>query len=257
MTDLPLAALLRRDKFIVLGSMSGIVLLSWVYLVWMAKAMSSMSVPTVMPEWTTGYFLMMLSMWVIMMIGMMLPSVTPVVLIFARVSMGSQTPYRPILRTYLFALGYLLAWALFSIAATALQWGLDSTLLLSSQMQTLSPFLGAGILLMAGIYQWTPIKNACLEHCRGPVDYLSTHWRTSLSGALRMGLEHGLFCIGCCWVLMTLLFVGGVMNLLVVALITVFVLIEKISPKGDVIGRWSGSVLIIFAVIWISWALNQ
>lgn len=257
MTDLPLATLLRRDRIIVLASIAGIVALCWAYLVWMAGAMSAMemSTPSMIPEWTPGYFIMMFTMWVIMMVGMMLPSVTPTILIFARVALASPSPRRPILRTYLFALGYLLAWTLFSLMATFLQWALDEGALLSSRMQTISPYMGAAILLAAGIYQWTPVKDACLDHCRGPIAYLSEHWRPTPLGALQMGLGHGFYCIGCCWVLMALLFAGGVMNLLVIAMITLFVLIEKLAPAGIRVERWCGGALLMIAAAWVVMAV--
>lgn len=251
MAELPLATLPRRERLVVLASLVGVSVLAWVYLVWMATAMSQTGAPQVIHAWSPAYFLMMFSMWVIMMVGMMLPSIMPVVLLYARVVGGSKAPSRPVLRSYLFAAGYLLAWTLFSLLATLLQWGLDEAALLSVRMQTISPFVGAAVLAVTGLYQWTPVKDACLKHCRGPVDYLSSHWRQGMLGALHMGLGHGLYCIGCCWVLMTLLFVGGVMNLLVIALITLFVLFEKLAPFGADAGRWAGAGLCAVAAGWI------
>jgi predicted metal-binding membrane protein len=248
MSDLPLAGLLRRERLIVLGGLLGVTLLAWFYLVWMAVMMPVIDLSAMQrPLWTGGYFLMMFTMWVVMMIGMMLPSVGHVVLMYARVVQRSGTPVHPILRTYLFILGYLLAWVGFSLAATLLHWLLDGAILLSPQMRIQSPLLTAGILFVAGAYQFSPAKNACLEHCRGPVDFLSRHWRKGLSGAVRMGFGHGLYCLGCCWVLMVLLFVGGVMNLLVIAAITVFVLLEKLAPYGALAGRLSGAGLMVAA----------
>lgn len=249
MSSLSPATVLRRDKFIVLGSVAAVVLLCWIYLARMASEMSAMELLT--PVWTPGYFMMMFIMWVVMMVGMMLPSVTPVILLFMRVVLHSPAPDRPVLRAWLFVSAYLLAWTLFSLLVTVLQWGLVKAGLLSGYMKSLSPWLSGGIMLAAGVYQWTPLKNACLAHCRGPVDYLGSHWRPELWGAVRMGLGHGLYCIGCCWVLMALLFVGGVMNLLLVGLIMLFVLAEKLLPRGDRIGRWSGSGLVLAAVLWV------
>lgn len=230
-----------------LGGLLAVTALAWIYLAWMVAVMPATDMPAMPQTWTAAYFLMMLSMWVIMMIGMMLPSVLHVVLLYARVAARSGATTRPVLRTWLFALGYLLAWIGFSLIATALQWGLDAAALLTPQMQTLSPLLGAAILAAAGLYQFTPLKNACLEHCRGPVDFLSRHWRKGMGGALRMGAGHGLYCVGCCWVLMALLFAGGVMNLLVIAAITAFVLLEKLLPYGVQAGRVSGVALIVCA----------
>ncbi len=253
MSELPLSGLLRRERLIVVLGLLGVTALAWAYLVQMSAMMPAMSMPELpMPEWTAGYFIMMFTMWVIMMIGMMLPSVLHVVLLYARVAAHSGADTRPVLRTYLFSVGYLLSWTLFSLAATLLQWGMDSLAMLSPQMSAASPWLGAGILMVAGVYQFTPLKNVCLEHCRGPVDFLSRHWRKGLGGAVRMGFGHGIYCVGCCWVLMALLFVGGVMNLLVIAAITVFVLLEKLAPFGPTGGRLSGVALLVVGVAWLS-----
>lgn len=257
MTELPFAALARRERLVVLAGLAGVSLLAWAYLWQMAASMQGMAMPAMAtPAWDGGYFLMMFSMWVVMMIAMMLPSVLHVVLLYARVARQSGAATRPVLRTYLFAGGYLLGWALFSLLATLLQWGLDEIALLTPHMTTASPWLGSTILLAAGLYQWSPVKDACLEHCRGPVDFLSRHWRKGQLGALRMGLGHGLYCIGCCWVLMLLLFAGGVMNLLLIALITLFVLLEKLAPGGARLGRWCGAGLMLAAVGWMLMTLT-
>ena len=141
-----------------------------------------------------------------------------------------------------FFFGYLIVWTIFSAAATALQYGLEQAALLSPMMTSTSPVFGGFVLLGAAIYQWTPYKNACLQRCRSPVSFLSTHWQDGTSGALKMGMLHGAYCLGCCWMLMLLLFVGGVMNLLCIAAITIFVLIEKVMPRGRDIGR-AGAIL--------------
>ena len=250
MSDSLLFGLLRRDRLIVLGGIAGITGLAWLYLIQMAAMMPGMALPAMSPpDWTPSYFLMMLIMWVIMMIGMMLPSIGPVVLLFARVAGRTGVASRPLLRTYLFAAGYLLSWVLFSLAATLMQWGMDSAALLSGQMQSSNAVFAAALLAAAGVYQFSPLKQACLRHCRGPADFLSRHWRKGLSGALRMGLGHGFYCIGCCWLLMALLFVGGVMNLLLIAGITLFVLFEKIAPFGVQGGQISGLGLILSSLL--------
>ena len=147
-----------------------------------------------------------------MMVGMMLPSATPMVLLYARVCRKSLDMAAP--DTGAFVMGYVAVWTLFSAAATALQWGLEQAALLSPTMTSASPFFAGMVLVLAGLYQWTPAKQACLSRCRSPVEFLSTHWRPGAGGAFAMGLRHGAFCVGCCWALMALLFVGGVMNLL-------------------------------------------
>jgi predicted metal-binding membrane protein len=196
-------------------------------------------------QWSAGYFRMMLSMWVIMMVGMMLPSAAPMILIYAAVARKSEKEGASVASTGVFTLGYVVIWVIFSLLATIAQWGLDQVALLSPMMVATSPLLGASLLVAAGIYQWLPVKNACLQHCRSPFHFISLHWSPGNMGAFKMGLSHGAFCLGCCWVLMLLLFVGGVMNLVWIAAITLFVLLEKVLPVGDAGGRWMGIVMIV------------
>lgn len=236
----------RRNFIAIIISLGGITLLSWIYLVKMAADMSmpeGMS-PMQIPIWDFGYFWMMFLMWAVMMVGMMLPSVTPMVLIYAGVARKSAAQGMPVAPTGAFVSGYIAIWLIFSLFATLAQWGLDQATLLSPMMVSNSVSLGAALLIAAGIYQWLPIKDKCLHHCRSPVHFITTHWRPGSIGAFKMGLSHGAFCLGCCWVLMTLLFVGGVMNLLWIAAIALFVLLEKVLPFGDVSGRVMGLLMI-------------
>jgi predicted metal-binding membrane protein len=196
------------------------------------------------PVWDVGYFGMMFLMWAVMMVGMMLPSVIPMVLIYAGVARKSAAQGMPVAPTGAFVSGYIAIWLIFSLFATIAQWGLDQAALLSPMMVSNSVGLGAALLIAAGIYQWLPIKDKCLQHCRSPVHFITTHWRLGSIGAFKMGLSHGAFCLGCCWVLMALLFVGGVMNLLWIAAIALFVLLEKVLPLGDVSGRVMGLLMI-------------
>ena len=172
------------------------------------------------------------------------------VLLYARVLRHQAKHSKPLIPTGAFLGGYIAVWTLFSAAATALQWGLEQAALLSPMMVSTSVTLGGLLLLAAAIYQWTPTKDACLKRCRSPVWFLSGIWRDGSGGAFKMGLEHGAYCLGCCWALMLLLFVGGVMNLLCVAAITVFVLAEKVLPWGRLIGRF-GSLLLGLAGAWL------
>lgn len=204
--------------------------------------MSEMAMDAMTPvAWTPGYALLMFFMWWIMMVAMMLPSASPTILLFAAVSRRRHKPGSPYAPVGSFAVGYLLAWGGFSLFAIALQWGLERVAMLSSMMASTSVMLGGVLLLAAGTYQFTPFKDACLRHCRSPLHFLSHHWRKGTFGALRMGFEHGSFCLGCCWVLMGLLFVGGVMNLYWIIGIALFVLLEKIIPAGHRLG-WIGGV---------------
>jgi predicted metal-binding membrane protein len=200
--------------------------------------------------WTAADVFFALVMWAVMMVGMMLPSAAPVMLLVAAIS-RRRAAGAPGL-TAAFALGYILAWGGFSVVATALQWGLHAAALLSPRLATTSPLLEGGLLVAAGVYQLTPLKAACLAHCRSPLGFLMTEWRDGVGGALRMGFAHGLYCLGCCALLMGLLFVAGVMNLLWVAVIALFVLVEKVAPGGPWVGRlvsWAliGAGLVVLA----------
>jgi predicted metal-binding membrane protein len=183
-----------------------------------------------------------------MMVGMMVPSAAPMTLVYAAVARKAARQGTPVAPTSAFIAGYVAMWTLFSGFATLAQWGLDHAAMLSPMLVSSSPALGAALLVAAGSYQLTPLKNGCLEHCRAPAQFISENWRPGASGAFRMGLVHGAFCLGCCWVLMGLLFVGGVMNLLWIALITGFVLIEKILPHGVLGGRLAGIAMIAAGV---------
>ena len=242
--------ILGRERYILLGGLAGMVICAWLYLFHLAQSMGDMpmqagaAMATVYYEpWSAVEFFAMSFMWAIMMVGMMLPSAAPAILMFANISRKHRAEGRRFPSTVIFVSGYVMAWAAFSVAATALQWGLHSLLLLSPMMRTSSPVLGAALFVVAGAYQFTPLKRACLKHCRSPLAFMLTRWRDGNRGALIMGLDHGVFCLGCCWVLMTLLFVGGVMNLVWVGVITVFVLIEKLAPRGEYWARVAGAIL--------------
>jgi predicted metal-binding membrane protein len=254
-----LPLLLRRDRLPVLLGLIGVTVLAWAYLVWMALAMGGMSgsgapggmsgdamTGIMMPRlaaWSATEWLAMFLMWSVMMVGMMLPSAAPMILLYDSVRARQEARGASLAATGVFALGYLLAWTLFSLGATTAQWALEQAALLSPMMVGTSPILGAGLLIAAGIYQLSPLKHVCLRHCRGPLDFIMRHWRKGTGGALVMGIEHGAYCVGCCWFLMGLLFVGGVMNLLWVAAIAIFVLIEKVAPHGELAARVGGAAL--------------
>jgi predicted metal-binding membrane protein len=202
----------------------------------MDMAMAAMQ-PT---AWTAGTAIVMFFMWWIMMVAMMLPSAAPMILLFAAVNRKQREAGSPFVPTGIFAFGYLAVWAFFSLLAVTTQWGLERTELLSSMMVGTSVVLGAVLLIAAGVWQLTPLKHACLKHCRSPLHFLSHHWHKGRLGAFRMGVEHGAFCLGCCWFLMALLFYGGVMNLYWIVGLAVFVLIEKVVPHGHGVGNVAG-----------------
>ena len=247
-----LERMIRRDRLIVALGLAAVLALSWIYLVTTAAGMRSMlgeaemHAAMGMPEmqsWTRE-LLALFVMWAVMMVGMMLPSAAPLILLILGVYRRRDDRHTR-LNSILFVGGYLLAWTIFSLAAASGQIALHRAAMLSADMAAQSGVFTATILIITGVYQWLPMKNACLSHCRSPLSFLSHHWREGLIGAVRMGFLHGMFCVGCCWALMALLFVAGVMNLLWVAAIAAFVLVEKLSRQGLLLGRVAG-VLLIF-----------
>jgi predicted metal-binding membrane protein len=255
----PLEAILKRDRLIVLGGLVGISALAWAYIVYLTSHMGSMdmAMDMTMPRmqtWGLVDLVLLFVMWSVMMVAMMVPTAASMILVFAKIQRQRRQQERPYVPTGIFLSGYLLVWTGFSVLATCAQWGLHSAALLSPMMVSTSPILGGMILLVAGIFQWTPLKYTCLKYCRSPLSFLITDWREGHRGALLMGLRHGSYCTGCCWFLMALLFVAGVMNLLWVATITVFVLIEKVAPRGDIVGRIVGVVLVVAGLMMFSQA---
>lgn len=255
----PFEAVLRRDRVVVAAGLAVLAALGWAYMVYLARGMSTMGMsgaemgaemgmPGLEP-WGLVDFWLMFVMWAVMMVAMMVPSAAPLVLMVAKVNRQRDRAERPLVPTGLFLLGYLIAWTGFSVVATLAQWALESAALLSPMMVASSPVLGGLLLLAAGVFQLTPLKHACLTHCRSPVGFVMSHWREGPAGALRMGLEHGVYCVGCCWVLMALLFLAGVMNLLWIAAISIFVLGEKLLPRGDLLGRGAGVAFAVAGVV--------
>ncbi|MDX1637351.1 MAG: DUF2182 domain-containing protein [Balneolaceae bacterium] len=217
-------------------------MLAWANIAKLAVEMDP-TAPHMLP-WDLYDFLMMFLMWTVMMIAMMTPSATPMVLVFYSIHKQQQEGDQSYLSTFIFLGGYLVVWTGFSLLATLLQWGLHSVALLSSMMVSTSPLLGGMLIFAAGLFQWTYLKDACLRHCRSPLGFILQEWRKGLRGSFLLGLKHGIYCVGCCWALMLLLFAVGVMNLLWVAVIAGFVLIEKIMPKKYRIGPISGFLLL-------------
>ena len=198
--------------------------------------------------WSLSHAAAMLMMWWVMMAAMMLPSAGPLILLFAAVQRKQQAANHPFVPTGVLVAGYLAVWAGFSVVATGLQWGLDRSASLTMSMSAASRVLSTTLLIAAGLYQFTPVKGACLRHCRSPLAFVTTHWRPGAGGAFRMGLIHGMFCLGCCGVLMSLLFVGGVMNLLWIGGLALYVLVEKIVPRGHWVRYVAGGLLIASGV---------
>jgi len=249
----PLEAVLARDRAVVLGGLVSIVALSWAYmayLAWQMQGMDPQMVAVQAQTWTPVDLALLFVMWAVMMVAMMIPSAAPMVLTYTTVRRKRHTSERSLMPTGCFLAGYIAVWTGFSLLATLAQWGLHEAAVLSPMMVSVSSLFGGLLLVAAGIFQWTPLKHACLKHCRSPLGFLLTDWEEGHAGAFQMGLKHGSDCAGCCWALMALLFVAGVMNLLWVAAIAAFVLIEKLAPAGHWVGR-AGGGLLISGGIWL------
>ena len=259
-----LEQVLKRDRAIIIAAILVIAAIAWAYTVYLSQTgMSSDSMQmgqgsgmgmamADMRSWSAADFGLMFVMWAVMMVAMMAPSATPMLLMFAALNRKRKEREAPYVPTGVFLAGYVIVWAAFSLAATGGNWGLHQASLLSSMMgESTSGYLGGGLLLLAGVFQWSPLKYACLKQCRTPMGFLMTSWREGHRGALRMGLEHGAYCLGCCWALMLLLFVLGIMNLVWIAALAAFVLAEKVAPKGEWVSRITGVLMLGWGV----WAI--
>ena len=236
---------LRHDRLIVAIGIATVVAFSWGYLLAGAGIDMSMADMPMDPEpWSLAQALLMFAMWWVMMIAMMVPSAAPVILLFAVIKRRQAATENPVIASWLFLAGYLVIWAGFSLVAVSAQWTLEQSGLLSGMMASTSNLLAGSILLAAGLYQFTPIKRACLHYCQSPVLFLSRYWKPGAVGALRMGFRHGSYCVGCCWFLMALLFVVGVMNLAWVAAVAIYVALEKLLSRSRWISGAAGVVLI-------------
>ncbi len=241
---------LTRQEPRAAGVLMFIILLGWIFLAWVVLDMSHPLAKLMMPMnagWSIGNLLAVFIMWAMMMMAMMLPSAMPMVLTF--INLCRNRGYAAHGRIFIAA--YLVIWTGFSAAATALHWALQATGLLTPMMSSSSIWLSAILLLVAGVVQFTSLKEVCLRHCRTPMGYLLTEWKEGAAGAWRMGVKHGLYCLGCCWAMMGLLFVVGVMNLAWIAAISAAVLIEKIHPAGVKVGKLLGWILITLGIMQI------
>ncbi|HXC57917.1 MAG TPA: DUF2182 domain-containing protein [Steroidobacteraceae bacterium] len=255
-----LAGALRRERIIALIALFIIAALAWMWLLREAGRMSSMDTaamagvrmnhmqmmsPT-FTAWSAPLAAYLFVMWFVMMIGMMTPSAAPIVLLYLGVARHAARSEHRLASAAWFLAGYLAAWAAFSLLATMAQWAMESAALMTPAMSAASRPLGAAVLIAAGVYQWLPLKDACLAQCRAPLSFIQQRggFPASAAGALRLGFQHGLYCVGCCWALMLVLFTAGVMNLLWIAVLMCLVLAEKLLPRGRWISRTAG----IFAV---------
>ncbi len=267
MSDAALAAVLRRDRAVVAVCLLVIILVSWAYMLWLAADMEmggmdmtgfrmipagrGLMMPLTAP-WQPIEFAFVFLMWAAMMVGMMTPTAAPLILIYARVGRQAAAQQQPFAASAWFAGGYLLMWIVFSLIATFAQWIVERAGGLDTAMAATTSTVGGVTLIAAGLYQWSPVKDACLRQCQSPLQFIQQHggFRSDARGSLALGVRHGAYCVGCCWALMALLFVVGIMNVLWIALIMIFVLAEKIVPAGRLIARTAGSAFLI-AGVWL------
>jgi predicted metal-binding membrane protein len=257
---LSIEAVIRRDRLIIGLGLLGITGVAWAYMVHEARAMGStgvchcagmkMSGPDLQP-WSPLQLIPLFLMWTEMMVAMMIPSAAPLLLTFASVNRKRREQQQPFVSTGIFLLGYLLVWTAFSALAALAQWALHSLSLLSPMMVSSSSVLGVMLLIGAGLFQWSPLKQSCLIQCASPLAFLMKDWREGKGGALVMGVKHGVYCAGCCWLLMGLLFVAGVMNMWWVGVISVFVLLEKALPRKVLVSKIAGLILVLWG-LWLA-----
>jgi predicted metal-binding membrane protein len=255
----PIQRALSSERGLVAAALAGLTLLSWLYLLSLAADMRAMPAAaceamgmgraTALSAREVG---LELAMWSVMMVGMMLPSAAPTILLVTSLQRRALPRAAALRATGAFALGYVLVWCGFSVLATVAELGLQRAALLSPMGVSASPWLAGGLLVAAGLHQATPWKRRCLVQCRAPVGFVTRHWRPGAAGALRMGVVNGALCLGCCAALMALLFVGGVMNLLWIAALTAFVAVEKLAPQGARVARLAAPALVLAGVaLWM------
>jgi predicted metal-binding membrane protein len=258
----PVASISARDRLLIRCCILAIAALAWAYLFYLDHQMSqamtqeTMSASMEMPgmpmtrPWAGAEVFFTFVMWAVMMAGMMAGSAMPVMLLFAGAhARRGERAVRQM--TLLFGVGYAVVWIGFSALATLTQWALHDAAMLSPMMAASSPQVGAAILCAAGVYQLTPFKQTCLTHCRSALGFFMTHWRDGRFGALQMGLRHGAYCLGCCWAVMLVLFVVGVMNLVWVAALALLLLLEKVGPAGLIVARVAGVAMIVAGIFLI------
>jgi predicted metal-binding membrane protein len=270
MAEAALESILRRDRVIVATALVLLTALAWSYVLWLAVDMDmagmdmtglrmvpaglGIMAPASAP-WRMIEFAFVFVMWLVMMVGMMAPSAAPMILMYARAGRQAATSGAPFAPTGWFVAGYFLAWTAFSVVATFVQWALERAVLLDPGMASASRTFGGIVLIVVGAYQWSPLKDVCLAQCQTPLSFLMRHggFRRDAVGCLMLGLRHGTYCVGCCWALMALLFVVGVMNVHWIALFALLVLLEKVTSTGRLIARSAGIAFIASG----AWLLTQ
>jgi predicted metal-binding membrane protein len=248
-----LESALRHDRSIVIGGLALVAAVSWWWILAMSAdmygPMTGASAWSMTSTWDARHLLLLFAMWAVMMMAMMLPSAAPMLMLYIAVVRRSDESTL-VRRVYALAGGYLLVWTIFSVAAAAGQRVLTAGAIVSPMMGLANPTVGGVVLLLVAAYQFTPLKRGCLDACRSPFGLVTRYWRSGTHGAFTMGVRHGIYCLGCCWALMLLLFVGGVMNAWIIAGLTLFVLVEKIASFGKMASRVGGITLAVLG-IWL------
>lgn len=245
-----IASAVKRDRAILLCGLAVVMGLAWAHMARMASGMggaagchAGIAAPSVR-AWSAWDLATAVAMWGVMMVAMMLPVVSPWILVFSKVARERDLRPSPFPAVRAFLAGYGAVWLAYTLAAAAAQFVMQRVALVSGDSIVTNPLVAAGLLLAAGVYQWTPLRDACMSHCRSPLGFFLTTWREGRWGSVVMGAKHGLYCVGCCWAVMALSFVFGVMNLLWMALVTAFLLVEKVTSIGPWMSKMAGAALI-------------
>lgn len=249
-----LEKILKNDRLIIIAGIAVVSVIAWTYMVKVSVSVGQLISAPTPHAWNLNVLASHFCMWIIMMIAMMLPTAGPMILTFSSISRGRKHKNQPYVKTSIFTGGYLLVTVGYSLFVTLLQWWLHYKAILTPFGSSNSQLFTGILLLTAGIYQWSKLKQVCLRFCRSPFHFLMVNWKEGVSGALYMGIKHGLLCAGCCWALMLLMFMGGVMNLLWMIVITAIILIEKVAPRGDIFAKTAGvAMMLVGFYFFINW----
>ena len=237
--------MVQRERYLILGGLLILSALAWVFLIWQARMMSSQAMGLTMGMSA----LLFISIWIVMMVAMMFPTAAPMILMFSKIYTSKRQQELPFVPTWVFVSAYLLVWSLCGVVAYPLAVGIEQLAGQSMWLMENAARLGGVVLLLAGLYQLSPLKNICLSKCRTPLQFILSSWHDGYGGAFRMGLEHGAFCLGCCWLLFVILFPLGIMNIAVMALVTALIFAEKALPIGRQISQLAGAGLIVYGAL--------
>ena len=241
----PTTRMLQRERYLILGGLLILSALAWVFLIWQARMMGSQAMGLTMGMSA----LLFIAIWIVMMVAMMFPTAAPMILMFSKIYTSKRQQELPFVPTWVFVSAYLLVWSLCGVVAYPLAVGIEQLAGQSMWLMDNAARLGGVVLLLAGLYQLSPLKDICLSKCRTPLQFILSSWHDGYGGAFRMGLEHGAFCLGCCWLLFVILFPLGIMNIAVMALVTALIFAEKALPIGRQISKLAGAGLIVYGVL--------